>query len=430
MSIGYACLTLGVPFTDMKKCLIKNADEVRLNQLIAANLCALERMVDYNLRNGIKLFRISSDIIPFASSPVNSIRWSEDYAFQLAEIGRKIRTGGMRVSMHPGQYTVLNSPNAQTVENAIRELDYHALFLDSLGLDASHKIILHLGGAYGDKSLAIKRFTERYQALDDRVKARLVIENDDKIYNIQEVLETGLDNRIPVVFDNLHHQANHGGDGGGEQNWIAECAKTWGRDDGRQKIHYSQSNPRKKVGAHSLSIDIDAFLHFYENLALPKPDIMLEVKDKNISAIKCVLCTAEKGEMGALEREWGRYKYLVLEHSQAIYNQIRILLKDKSAYPAVAFYRLVEEAMRIHIPVGGAVNAATHVWGYFKDCASQRQKADFLKYIDGYAKGIVPLFSLKHKLLSLALEHKQTYLLESYYFVKLYSDALTTVDRD
>lgn len=430
MSIGYACLALGVTFTDMKKCLIKNADKERLNQLIAANLGALERTVEYNIRNGIRLFRISSDIIPFASSPVNSVRWLEAYAFQLAEIGRKIRAGGMRVSMHPGQYTVLNSPNVQIVENAIRELDYHALFLDSLGVDGSHKIILHVGGAYGDKYLAMKRFSERYQALGVHVKARLVIENDDRIYNIQEVLEAGLQNHIPVVFDNLHHRANHVGNGGDEPTWISECAKTWTNVDGRQKVHYSQSNPQKKIGAHSLSIGIEEFLHFYENLALPKPDIMLEVKDKNISAIKCVLCTAEKGDMGALEREWGRYKYLVLEHSQAIYKQIRALLKDKTAYPAVAFYRLVEEAMRTEISVGGALNAATHVWGYFKDCASQHQKADYLKSMDRYAKGSVPLASLKRRLYALALEFEQEYLLDSYYFVKPYYEVAAITDME
>ena len=417
MSIGYACLALGVPNTGLKKCLMKNADEKRLQWLIDENLAALERMIDYNINNGIRLFRISSDLIPFASSPVNAIPWGQACGEQLARIGQKIRRSGMRVSMHPGQYTVLNAANAQTAENAAKELEYHVHFLDLLGVDGTHKVVLHLGGAYGDKRAATRRFEERYQALGEGVKARLVIENDDKTYHIQEVMEVGLKNRIPVVFDNLHHQANPGGESMDEYEWIAECAKTWGHSDGRQKIHYSQPNPQKRPGAHSQSIGIDAFLSFYSGLKEPKPDVMLEVKDKNISAIKCALCAAPEIDVGALEREWGRYKYLVLERSQQSYTLIRALLKDKAAYPAVAFYRLTEDALKKPIGTGDALNAAMHVWGYFKNLATPRQKEDFLKSLNGFANGAVPLASIKRKLYALATDHGQDYLLHSYYFV-------------
>jgi len=421
MSIGYACLTLGVPNTNLKKCFIKNADEARLIKLISDNLDAVERMVDYNIHNGIRLFRISSDIIPFASSPVNNIPWTQIFGERLTAIGRKVRESGIRVSMHPGQYTVLNSPNTKTVENAIWELEYHTLFLDSLGVNVTNKVILHVGGAYGDKNAAMQRFSERYQTLSDHVKARLVIENDDKIYNIQDVLEIGLKNQIPVVFDNLHHQTNPCADFSSDTEWIAECAKTWSPADGRQKIHYSQPDYAKKPGAHSLSIGIDEFLHFYGDLGDTKPDIMLEVKDKNVSAVKCMLCTTKKMNIGALDREWGRYKYLVLERSQQIYQQIRQLLKNKAAYPAAEFFRFTETALAQPVEAGSAINAAMHVWGYFKDVATERQKDDFLKCLGSYEAGKVPIASLKHKLYSLSEIYGQEYLLESYYFVQQYS---------
>jgi UV DNA damage endonuclease len=420
MSIGYACIARGVPHTEMKKCLIKNADEARLHQLTGNNLCALERMVDYNITNGIHLFRISSDIIPFASNLVNSIPWAQFYKDSLASIGQKIRKGGMRVSMHPGQYTVLNSPSQQTVENAVRELSYHALFLDTLGMDGNCKIILHVGGAYGDKRAAVTRFHEKYQTLDDNIKARLVIENDDKIYNIQDVLDIGIKNQIPVVFDALHHRANPANPANVNRDvntWIAQCAGTWRSADGRQKIHYSQPDSSKMPGAHSQSIDIDPFLNFYNSLEEPVPDIMLEVKDKNISALKCMLCTNGNRNIGALEREWGRYKYLVLEHSQRHYQQIRQLLKDKTSYPATAFYRLVEAALTQPVDTGSTVNTAAHIWGYFKDIASSNQKAGFQRMLDGYLASQVPLSSVKRMLFKLAEIYKQEYLLQSYYFI-------------
>ena len=430
MSIGYACLTLGVRGTDLGTCMIRNADDVRLNRLITANLDALDRMISYNIGNGIRVFRISSDIIPFASSPVNKIPWTQTYGEKLAFIGQRIRESGMRVSMHPGQYTVLNSPSEMTAQSAVRDLEYHAAFLDSLQVDKTHKIILHIGGAYGDRPSAVLRFAQRYLALSDAVKARLVIENDDRIYNIREVMDIGLKNRIPVVFDNLHHQTNPPDEPAADNAWIAACAQTWAPDDGRQKIHYSQADQRKRRGAHSLSIEIDEFLRFYRQLREPKPDIMLEVKDKNISAVKCVLCTAGEGGIGALEREWGRYKYLVLEHSQQIYARIRELLKDKASFPALEFFRQIQAALALPAASGDALNAAAHVWGYFKDTATARQKADILKAMDGCANGEISVAALKRKLYALAEMYGVDYLLESYYFVGSYDGLPASADEN
>ncbi len=170
MSIGYACLAQAVPGTDIKKCLIKNASPGRLRELIGINLDALANMVEYNISNGIRLYRVSSDIIPFASSPVNTVPWAEEFKDRLALIGGRIKGSGMRVSMHPGQYTVLNSPDEKIAAAAAAELDYHALFLDSLGVDAANKITLHIGGVYGDKAVASARFVERFRALPENVR--------------------------------------------------------------------------------------------------------------------------------------------------------------------------------------------------------------------------------------------------------------------
>ena len=115
---------------------------------------------------------------------------------------------------------------------------------------------------------------------------------------------------------------------------------------GRQtKIHYAQQARSKKPGSHSGSIRIDEFLEFYKGLSQVPLDIMLEVKDKNLSAVKCINCTSINGKIGDLEDEWSRYKYIVLERLPENYIKIRKLLKDKSAYPAVAFYRLIDEAL-------------------------------------------------------------------------------------
>jgi len=288
LRIGYACLTVGVPDTAIKSCLVKNASGTRLRNLISHNLNSLENIISYNGKNNIGLFRISSGLIPFASHPINQIPWWEIYKNEFLQIGQKIKANNIRVSMHPGQYTVLNSPFDEVVARALADLEYHSLVLDSLGVGADHKIILHIGGVYNNKKTAMKRFIINFKRVSDSVKRRIVIENDDKSYNIKDVLEIASDLKIPVVFDKLHNDINPADKRKSAIDWIKVCRKTWRQKDGIQKIHYSQQHPDKKTGSHSESINLDEFYEFYGSLKRKDIDIMFEVKDKNISALNCL----------------------------------------------------------------------------------------------------------------------------------------------
>ena len=183
MAIGYACLNIGTPNTNIRSVMQRNATAEKLTEVITHNLEALEKMVDYNIANGISLYRISSDLIPFGSSPVNMLPWWDIHAEDFQRIGTKIRRGSMRVSFHPGQYTVLNSPDEDVVARAIEDLIYHDKILTALGTDATNKIVLHVGGIYGDKEAALDRFAENFQRLPESVQNRLIIENDDRLYN-------------------------------------------------------------------------------------------------------------------------------------------------------------------------------------------------------------------------------------------------------
>ena len=97
MSIGYACLTVGVSGTKLRSCTVKNATPDVLSTLIRSNLAALGNQLDYNIQNGIKLFRVSSDIIPFGSHPVNDLRWWDEFSHQLEGIGNKALVNGIRL---------------------------------------------------------------------------------------------------------------------------------------------------------------------------------------------------------------------------------------------------------------------------------------------------------------------------------------------
>jgi UV DNA damage endonuclease len=288
MRIGYACLTVGVEETTIRTCRLASATQERLAEIVEVNLAALNRILDYTAQNKIRMFRISSDIIPFGSKATIVFPWQKLFAKELQALGKKARDNDIRLSMHPGQYTVLNSPHDTVVQNAIRDLDYHCAFLDALKMDATNKIILHIGGIYGDKPAAIERFKDKYKKLERRIKHRLIIENDDTCYNAEDVVSIGQELSIPVVFDTLHHAINPSPTLKTPIAWIANCAKTWQTHDGAQKIHYSQQAHDKRKGSHSETIELPAFLKFFKTLPSHNLDIMLEVKDKNISALKCL----------------------------------------------------------------------------------------------------------------------------------------------
>jgi UV DNA damage endonuclease len=141
---------------------------------------------------------------------VNRLEWEKEFEERFDAIGKKIEDSGMSVSMHPGQYTVLDSPKEDVAERVVKDLDYHEKFPSAPGTGVSNKIILHLGGAYGDKKNAMKRFDGNYIRLNRRILERLVLENDDRSHTMEEALEAAVKRGIPVVHDNLHNEVNRG----------------------------------------------------------------------------------------------------------------------------------------------------------------------------------------------------------------------------
>lgn len=417
MRIGYACKLEGVQGYNLKTCILKNATPDNLKNIIEYNLSVLDAMLEYNYKNEIYMFRISSDIIPLASHKAVKYDWKNEFKNELKLIGEKAIKYNIRLSMHPGQYTVLNSPDAEVVKKAIADLNYHCEFLDAMNLDCTNKLILHIGGVYGDKASAKERFIENYNTLNDNVKKRLVIENDDKLYTIKDVLEISSRRNIPVVFDNLHNEINNNGDNKDDQYWIDLCKKSWKKEDGTQKIHYSQQDRIKRKGAHSKTIDTTQFLTFVHRLNREDIDIMLEVKDKNLSAIKCSLCMDDNNfSITVIEKEWARYKYIVLEKSHQNYLEIRELLKDKDKNFTLRFYQLIDQAI-LNDSETGFINASEHVWGYFKNDATIKEKHKFKNLLDTYSNQMKKKQHIKHFLFRLSKKYNKGYLIDSYFFV-------------
>lgn len=284
MRIGYACTPLGTDKKTTRKFLIKNFNEENFKKAAAQNIEDLISILEYNVKNNIYLFRISSDIIPFGSHKINQINWQKEYKNILRDVGNYINKNNIRVSMHPGQYTVLNSNREDVVLNSIRDLEYHCSFLDSLEIDYHHRIELHVGGIYGDKSAAMQRFIDNFRLLTSSLSKRLTIENDDKSYTIEDVLMASEALSIPAIFDNLHNEINPSLID--LKNILRLVNKTYIKEKGPMLLHYSQQDNEKKTGSHSSTIDTAVLYEYLKSIGAYDFDIILEVKDKDLSVIK------------------------------------------------------------------------------------------------------------------------------------------------
>ncbi|MFT4325918.1 MAG: UV DNA damage repair endonuclease UvsE, partial [Candidatus Woesearchaeota archaeon] len=202
-----------------------------------------------------------------------------------SEIGNIIKKHNMKITMHPDQFVVLNSPKEAVVAKSIRELDYHVKVLDYLGLDSKAKLVLHVGGVYDDKKEAMKRFITNYKQLSQKIKDHLIIEHDDKLYSVKDCLYIHEQTGVPIVFDNFHHECLNNGEE--EKKALEAVLKTWNpQKDGVPVTHYSSQNLNGPKGKHCDSIDIEHFKKYIENTKDLEFDIMLEIRDKEQSALE------------------------------------------------------------------------------------------------------------------------------------------------
>jgi len=286
MKIGYPCINLTVDCRGNQTFRLKSYSEKKLSLTVENNLNCLLKMLQFNVKNNILFFRITSDLIPFAPHPVCKFDWLTHFKDQFAYIGSYVKKNSIRISMHPGQYIVLNTPIQSILDNSIADLLYHVDVLDAMELDTSAKIQVHVGGVYGNKEMSITRFCARYRDLPEKIRRRLIIENDDRSYSFSNCLEIHEELGIPILFDSLHHELKNEGES--IQNAIAMFSRTWKIQDGVPMADYSH---RRKKGApygHVDTLNSNYFKLFLEQTKPYDIDIMLEIKDKERSALKAI----------------------------------------------------------------------------------------------------------------------------------------------
>src|SRR3954465_868402 len=272
---------------------------------LSVSLDRLAAILEYLDDADIRAYRMATALAPYASHPdLPQFRdQPRECAERLAAVGARARELGIRLSSHPGQYTVLNSENPETMRLAAAELEVQAELMDGMGLGPGSVGGLHVGGAAGGVDTALDRFERGFALLSDAARERLVVENDDRSFGVADVVR--LSERIgrPVVWDILHHHC-HDPAGIPDREALPLALGTWPAGE-LPKIHYStpktaMEERKRKVGrrverswvlpqlrAHADMIDPIAFEHFVTETAAGLDfDVMLEAKAKDLALLR------------------------------------------------------------------------------------------------------------------------------------------------
>lgn len=274
-------------FTNWKKLNEENRLE-KLYALTEQNLRNTIRILHYNIAHEIDVYRMSSSLIPLAAHPDVDWNYIDPFKELFLEIGTLIKNHKLRVSFHPGQYTLFTSPQKHITANAITDLTYHYRMLEAMGIHQESTMNIHVGGAYGNKEAALERFDHNFPKLDQNIRMRITLENDDRTYTAEETLKVCERHGTPFVFDYHHYWANPGDTA--FEELLPRIFATWERTGLVPKFHLSSPKSEKLIRAHADYVDIDFAMPFIKALKAygQSADIMIESKMKDQAALKIV----------------------------------------------------------------------------------------------------------------------------------------------
>jgi UV DNA damage endonuclease len=288
MRIGYACInmTLGEQGITTNRGMIKKTFQSKglpyASELSLQNVRDLVEVIKWNEKHNISLYRMSSDIFP----------WSSEYNFDdlpdilkikniMSGLGNLIKQYNHRVGFHPGPFNVLASPNQDVITKTVAELNRHSEIMDMIGLPKTpfSKINIHVGGAYGNKSDALKRWVDNFHLLDETTKSRITLENDDKpnMFTVSDLMYVHEQVGIPIVFDYHHHNCHN--DGMSTKEALELAISTWPKNI-IPVVHVSEPRDDKNIRAHHDYVrnEVNTYGHDL--------DLMFESKAKELSVLE------------------------------------------------------------------------------------------------------------------------------------------------
>ncbi len=295
--LGYCCINLSLAErrVSTNRGMVKKTFEEKglsyVSSLALENVKDLFKILEWNSQNGIRMYRMSSDMFPWCSEyEISDLPDFEEIAIKLKFCGDLAKTTDQRITFHPSPYCVIASERDDVVKKSIKELRQHAEIMDLMGFEESHfyPINIHINTTKPSKEEAADRFCKAYLDLPENVRRRLVVEVDDKksqftSHDLYHFVHKKVG--IPITFDYLHNFCNPPEEMTEKQS-LELCLSTW--PDGIAAItHYSDS---KRIYEDSTSKDLAHTDWIYGNVETydGNHDIEFEVKMKDLALLKYI----------------------------------------------------------------------------------------------------------------------------------------------
>ncbi len=295
MSLGYACINMTLSgnknAVTTSRSMIKKTFSSRgsqyASQLALSNCQDLLTIIKWNEKNGIKFFRVTSNLFPWASEyQISKLPDFPEIREYLEMAGNYSKQVNQRLTFHPGPFNKLTSDDLRVIKNTTRDLEIHGEIFDIMGMPRTpySKINIHVGASYDNKKMACLNFINNFEALPESVRTRLTVENDDKssLYSVKDLSEmifpyTG----IPIVFDYHHHTFCTGGLS--EQEALELAMTTW--KGIKPVVHYSESRNEEQDDGSKPQAHSD-YVYRFINTYGHDLDIMIEAKAKELALFR------------------------------------------------------------------------------------------------------------------------------------------------
>lgn len=282
MELQNASPSQTMTFTQFEKIKDREAAIYKLERISLSNLENTHRILRHNAASDIHFYRLTSRIVPLANHP-ELLDWDylKPLQNQLREIGDFAQEHKMRIDFHPDHFVLINSMKKEVLKNSIQTLKMHYLLLKGMGIDTTHRCVMHVGGNYKDTEKSLERFVENWMVVPRPIQNMIMLENDDTSFTLEDTLYLCEKLDIPLVFDVHHHLAHHQ-----NPDWEGQwdrVVQTWRHSSLPIKMHISSPKSAKEFRHHADFIDIDMFFNFLKAIkgSIPQIDCMIEAKRKD-----------------------------------------------------------------------------------------------------------------------------------------------------
>ncbi|USK61667.1 UV DNA damage repair endonuclease UvsE [Peribacillus asahii] len=282
MELKNASPSKTMTFAQFEKIKDREAAIRKLERIAISNLQTTLRLLKHNAASDIHFYRLTSRLIPLANHE-ELLDW--DYMKPLKETLREVgdfaKKHKIRIDFHPDHFVLINSLKKPILKNSIKTLKLHYLLLKGMGIDPTHRCVMHVGGNYKETEKSLERFVDNWMLVPRSIQKMIMLENDDTSFTLDDTLYLCEKLGIPLVFDYHHHLAHHR-QANWEDNWD-RVIHTWDDSPLPIKMHISSPKNEKAFRHHSDYVDVDMFFKFLKEIkgSVPQIDCMIEAKKKD-----------------------------------------------------------------------------------------------------------------------------------------------------